>query len=337
MASKISVIVPIYNVERYLRECVDSILAQTYTNIEIILVNDGSLDRCGDICDEYARKDNRIVVINKENGGLSDARNAGIDIASGEYLHFIDSDDWVEADMLEVLYHNLVKHDADISCCGYFYSYVNSNKPLNDKDEIIIFNNKQAIEQILLDKYKTMPTIAPCKLYKRYIFNEIRYPFGKHHEDEFVIVDVLSKAHIIVIDTTPKYYYRQRKGSIVRGADYHSNANDMLDALELRVKQVEENHMNLHDMAKTHFLIMNLGLLHRLIFIKDFKAMPEYNKIVSALRNNYKFIINSDIITNNEKIKLLAIKLNITLYKLLQSINDICKKRKSEKDGVLFD
>ena len=121
----ISLIVPIYNVELYLSQCVESILIQTYTNLEVILVDDGSTDNCGKICDDYRNIDSRIIVIHKQNGGLSDARNTGIEIATGNYLCFIDSDDWIEPDMIEFLYNNLVNYDADLYMCDYFISYVN--------------------------------------------------------------------------------------------------------------------------------------------------------------------------------------------------------------------
>ena len=116
---KISVIVPIYKVENYLNRCVESIRKQTYRNLEIILVDDGSPDACGEMCDRYAQEDSRIRVIHKENGGLSDARNAGIEVAAGEYIAFIDSDDWIDDKMYEVLYHTLLKYDADIAECSY--------------------------------------------------------------------------------------------------------------------------------------------------------------------------------------------------------------------------
>jgi len=117
---KISIIVPVYNVERYIRKCVKSLINQTYKNIEIILVNDGSPDNCGQICDDFAREDRRIVVIHKENGGLCSARNAGLSVATGKYIGFVDSDDWIRADMYEYLYINAKSHDADIACCNYY-------------------------------------------------------------------------------------------------------------------------------------------------------------------------------------------------------------------------
>ena len=130
----ISVIVPVYKVEKYLERCVKSICAQTYQNLEIVLVDDGSPDQCGEMCDMFAKQDSRIRVVHKENGGLSDARNAGLDVMTGDYVGFVDSDDWIEPDMYQVLYERLIKEKAEISCCGMkrctdlgVHSYLNPN------------------------------------------------------------------------------------------------------------------------------------------------------------------------------------------------------------------
>ena len=132
MNELISVIVPIYNVEKYLERCLDSIIKQTYKNLDIILVDDGSIDNSTKICDEYVKKDSRIKVIHKENGGLSDARNVGIDNSDGKYICFIDSDDYIELDMIENLYDGIVKNNANICCCGKLLEYEKNKLPIND-------------------------------------------------------------------------------------------------------------------------------------------------------------------------------------------------------------
>ena len=148
----ISIIVPIYNVEVYIRNCVDSILGQSYENIEIILVDDGSPDNCGDICDEYGSKDKRIKVIHKKNGGLSSARNAGIDIATGDYLGFIDSDDWIESDMYESLYTALTSHKADISVCGRYIVEGSRITTISDSEKAEVFTRSEALSELVLDE-----------------------------------------------------------------------------------------------------------------------------------------------------------------------------------------
>ena len=213
MEKLITVIVPIYEVEKYLHRCVDSILAQTYTKLEVILVDDGSPDRCGEICDAYAKKDERVTVIHKENGGQSEARNLGLDIAHGDYIGFVDSDDWLELDMYEKLYEALIENHADLSMCGFNYIY--KNKVVEKR----IFNTFTVIENDeLIKKYFTEDTILsqPCnKLYKKELFEQIRYPVGKIFEDRYISLELFSNIERAVDIGEAKYNYLRRKGSII--------------------------------------------------------------------------------------------------------------------------
>ena len=159
----ISIIVPVYDVEPYLRKCIDSILIQSYRDLEIILVDDGSPDNCGAICDEYAEKDKRIKVIHKKNGGLSDARNAGLDIATGEYIGFVDSDDWVMPDMYEYLYKAVKEYDADMSVCGY-YDYWGKTISGRYCQDIQVYKGQEGIKALLDLKFGNY---VWNKLYKR--------------------------------------------------------------------------------------------------------------------------------------------------------------------------
>lgn len=215
MSELISVIIPIYKVEPYLAKCVESVLEQTYPDLEIILVDDGSPDRCGELCDEYAKADSRIKVIHKRNGGLSDARNAGMKIAYGEYLAFIDSDDWIERDYFEVLYRLLKDYDADLSAIAL----CNVNE---EGDEIGRSHNG---ETHLLDDTIAMenmfhrdglPWCAQAKLYKRVLFDDIEYPVGALMEDKATTYKVFAKCQKIVYSDLPLYKYLVRKGSIMR-------------------------------------------------------------------------------------------------------------------------
>ena len=204
--NKISVVVPIYNVEKYLNRCVDSILNQTFTDFELILVDDGSPDNCGKICDEYAEKDNRVRVIHKPNGGLSDARNAGIEWAlknsDSEWITFIDSDDWVHPQYLELLLKAACDSGTSISIC----SYVSTDKQSKD---IKIFDSKFEIhntEKFYIEK-NVNAVVAWGKLYKKKDFTEIRYPVGKIHEDEFTTHKILFKYDNIAFVNEELYYY----------------------------------------------------------------------------------------------------------------------------------
>lgn len=212
----ISVIVPVYKVEPYLRQCIDSILAQTYTDFELILVDDGSPDNCGAICDEYARRDARIRVIHQENGGLSAARNAGIDIAKGEYLSFVDSDDMITETYLEKLLDTLTKEHADISVCGML-KFQDGTEPETSSDEIELVETMSG-RDACLSIYRMdgkVPVMACGKLYKRGLFEEIRYPKGRIHEDDATTPRVLYNASCVVTNSTRLYLYRQRAGSIM--------------------------------------------------------------------------------------------------------------------------
>lgn len=214
---KISIIVPIYKVEKYLSKCVESILVQTYTNIEIILVDDGSPDQCGEFCDKYARHDSRIKVIHKENGGLSDARNVGIEAATGTYIAFVDSDDYIHPQMIEKLYEAIYRNNADMSICNFEYVYSDmickdncENSPI--KDEVI--TGKEILIHKLMGSGMWYWVVAWNKLYRKTLFKSIRFPNGKIHEDEFIIHKICGECNRVVCVPDVLYFYVQRKGSI---------------------------------------------------------------------------------------------------------------------------
>lgn len=185
----ISVIVPVYKVEPYLRRCVDSILAQTYTNLEVILVDDGSPDNCGTICDEYASKDSRIKVIHKENGGLSSARNAGIEVATGQYIAFVDSDDWIDADMYEKLLNLLIEHNADVAEGGYrFYRpWKTQNKTLDcpNTQQINVYSERDLLQRFYFgpDVFGDIAVMVWNKIYKACLLQRFRFCEGIVYED----------------------------------------------------------------------------------------------------------------------------------------------------------
>jgi glycosyltransferase involved in cell wall biosynthesis len=214
----ISVIVPIYLVEKYLEKCVDSIVRQTYRNLEIILVDDGSPDNCPQLCDEWKKRDSRIKVIHKENGGLSSARNAGIDAAEGNYICFIDSDDYIAETMIQKLYSALKNQGADMSLCGFTYvdenyhSIAELNKGMPIKNEVL--SGREAIKK-LAESGGEYYTIAWCKLYRADLFQTIRFPVGKIHEDEFVSHQVFGKCKRVSCIADGLYFYLQRQNSIM--------------------------------------------------------------------------------------------------------------------------
>jgi glycosyltransferase involved in cell wall biosynthesis len=235
----ISVIVPIYKVEQYLPKCVESIRNQIYQNLEIILVDDGSPDHCPELCDEYAGLDSRIRVIHKPNGGLSDARNAGIEAAEGDYICFVDSDDYIAETMIQKLYSALKKQDADMSLCGFTYvdekynSIVERNIGMPIKNEVLF--GRDAIKK-MAGESGWVYTIAWCKLYKAALFQTIRFPVGKIHEDEFVSHLVFAKCNKVSCIADRLYFYLQRENSIMGNA-HKSFSIKELDASEAFLKR----------------------------------------------------------------------------------------------------
>lgn len=256
----VSVIVPIYKVEPYLKRAVDSICRQTYSNLEIILVEDGSPDGCGAICDEYARKDNRIRVIHKENGGLSDARNAGLDIATGEYIAFVDSDDYIAADYVETLLYQLQKHDADVAMCSYavtesalpddsvFADRLNDmtgpDSPTEDgcedghtRDGSVEICDRKTLLSNLYDanhRDATYFIVSWNKIYKASLWEGVRFPKGKIHEDEATTYRIYDRACRGVYLHKPLYGYFSAPESITRSR-FHKKRLDWMDALDDRI------------------------------------------------------------------------------------------------------
>ena len=205
----ISIIVPVYKVEPYLRQCVDSILGQTYRDIEVLLIDDGSPDRCGEICDEYGAKDQRVRVFHTENRGLSAARNLGLREAKGEYIGFVDSDDWIEPDMYEVLLRRMQETGADIGVCGAWEEFPTTSKELILKDAV--YSGAESLEALIDEDINDY---AWNKLYRYQLFQDVLFPRGLNYEDITIMHKVIHKAEIVVVDHSLKYHYRQRSESI---------------------------------------------------------------------------------------------------------------------------
>ena len=182
----ITIVVPIYNVEEYLNKCIETILCQTYENIEILLIDDGSTDNCGNICDLYAKKDSRVKVIHKENGGLSDARNTGIEAANGKYICFIDSDDYISPIFIETLYNLCKENNTKISQCSFNIVYDNNGKSEEAEQEVNIYTSEEMVKNLYNEKY--VETVIVCdKLYDITLFKNIKFPKGKINEDQYRI------------------------------------------------------------------------------------------------------------------------------------------------------
>lgn len=245
MEQKVSVIVPIYKVEPYLRRAVDSILHQTYHNLEIILVDDGSPDQCGKICDDYAKEDNRISVIHKENGGLSDARNAGLDAAGGEYIVFVDSDDFIAEDYIDTLMQCLKKYDADVAMSSYAVTdsvgYDDSIFKAAQDDTVEVCDRRELLNNLYDANHKdaTYFIVSWNKIYKASLWKDVRFPKGRIHEDEATTYKIYDRAEKGVYLHRPLYGYFTAPSSITR-ARFNVKRLQWMDALDDRIAYFED-------------------------------------------------------------------------------------------------
>ena len=282
MNDKVSIIVPIYNVENYLERCIISIINQTYTNLEIILVDDGSTDNCPNICEKYKKQDNRITVIHKKNGGLSDARNKGIDIASGKYIYFIDSDDYMHLNTIEFLLNSVKETDADISCCSYLLFYDNQKLTVSTKNEKYkCFDSETALKNLLYQKGCT--NSAWGKLYKTVLFDDIRFPVGQICEDLPVIYRLFHKANKVCISSAQFYYYYQRVNSIINTSFKLSRMSGLNFAKE-ETEFIRNTHPKLFKAAINREFIEAVYILSK-IELND-KYKNEINELKQVLKQD---------------------------------------------------
>lgn len=287
----ISIIVPIYKVEPYLRKCLESIIGQTYCHLEIILVDDGSPDSCGEICDEYAAKDERITVIHQENTGLPAARNAGLDIANGDYIMFVDSDDWIEKETCACLIAIAQQHGADMVCFGYNEIGLSGNINrwfYNEPGEI----EKKEMIRLIISGTACISDVCWNKLYSRKLFENIRFPVGKMHEDFGTTYRLVHLAQKIYVSDSVLYNYVRNKGSISISC-YPTRL-----AKESRHTFLEERLDFLNVFYPEFVDIQLLQALSELIFDQDkavekedrIKIQNQLDKIVDAYRSRMPFI-----------------------------------------------
>ena len=314
MGEKISVIVPVYNVEQYLERCVDSIISQTYTNLEIILVNDGSTDNSGKLCDELAKKDERIRVIHKENGGLSDARNRGIDEAESDLVGFIDSDDYIDSDMYEVLLKNLNNTNADLSMCALYDVYNNTPEAQVTNKETWKLSSEQAIKMVM--EAKILSVTAVNKLYRKSLFTDLKFEVGKIAEDAFIMIKLLDKCEKIVATNEKKYYYVHRENSITT-QKFSTKFLNVIEAYEQNSNIISEKYPKLKDVAQTRMNWAYFYVLDRLLLDGNYNDKELENKLISYLKNHRKDILNDPLFTKGRKIGLIALLLNRNLYRKL--------------------
>nr|AAR25953.1 Cps7J [Streptococcus agalactiae] len=282
---KISVIIPVYNVQSFLNECIDSVLAQTYSNLEIILVDDGSTDTSGDICDYYSKKDRRILVFHKNNGGLSDARKKENSRATGDYIYLLDSDDYLyKEDAIEEMVGCSKGYDSDIVLACYVERI--GQRIINivlENETIETISPLQAIRNIYnYDDYKAIFTVAHNKLYKRELFSTMCYPVGKLHEDEFLTYKLYLKAKNIIFFRYNTYVYRIREDSIMTGS-YNVKRLHAIEALQERIHLLKEYPELVFQSEKALIKTMEVNLteLYKNDFYKEFYTLRnEYQRTI---------------------------------------------------------
>nr|WP_296455526.1 glycosyltransferase family 2 protein [uncultured Acetatifactor sp.] len=276
--SCISVIIPIYNMSVWLDRCIQSIIHQTYKNLEILLINDGSTDNSKDICERYQKLDSRVILYNKENGGLSDARNFGIEQSKGEYLAFVDSDDWVEEDFFQKLIDHLEGEGADIACVGFDYIYDNKREVPAQPMKTIKMNQKQCMRQLCRNKWFT--SYVWNKLYRRRVFGKIRFPFGENYEDIAIMHELIMRANYIVCSDEILYHYFMRPESIVH-VKSAKNEMDNFRAYLKRLRAVDEWRW------KRNVLKCCAGAAFQILFLSENQfEETEYEEVLCFWKSN---------------------------------------------------
>lgn len=302
---KVSIIIPIYNVEKYIEQCLNSIIKQKYTNIEIILVDDGSQDNSGKMCDSYAKKDNRIMVIHKENGGVSSARNIGIQKANGKYITFVDSDDYIAENYIEELYNEIKTKDADISICGTIDvdeegKYINKSIGYEN-----IINSSEALKELLNEKY--YKSVVWAKMYKKNIIKNIKF-----NEDIAIAEDLdflfkaLCIANSVAVNTKKNtYYYRLRENSATTN-EYSENWQKEIEICKDIIDYAMLNRQDITLSAIRRYIRINCTCM-----VKILKYTKNDNKNYNKLKNNIKPYLKKYILNNQidfkEKLKVLLL------------------------------
>ena len=307
----VSIIVPVYNVETYIEKCIRSVLNQTLHEIEIILVDDGSTDQSGKICDKYSM-DSKVRVLHKRNGGLSDARNAGVQLAKAPYIGFVDSDDYVEPDMFETLYRNIISEHADVSFCGIYDCYASGMKPAYIQTEgKYVVDNEKAIQYVLEGKLASVSAVN--KLYKKELLLQTPFPIGKTSEDAHVIIPLLMQTSVVVIDMAPKYYYIHRKGTITTRSFKPSDLS-IIEAYDNNRKLISQRYPHLLEAANFRYYWSLFYILDKMLNTKSFGAEGEYKAILETIRKNYLNIIKNHLVGKARKIAVSGLLISPRIY-----------------------
>ena len=308
----VSVIVPVYNVEKFLPQCIDSLLAQTHPDLEIILVDDGSKDSSGSICDAYAQQDSRVTVLHQENRGQAAARNLGIREAKGEYIGFVDSDDFVESNMYESMLRAALQHDAQIVSCGMYAVDIQGNVLFESHvlPKERVYSADAAAEQLLT--FGTLNVSCCDKLFRRNLFDDVKYPEGQTNEDAAIIFDLMLQAEKVVHIGLPMYSYRQWSGSTSK-KKYHHGRMVMMDNADRFEAILVPKYPHLRTACRQYHAFVALDVL--CLMLKDKATIQiyaeDYRRYIKVLRQNVLFMYNNNNLSMGWKLRGTAIVLGV--------------------------
>jgi glycosyltransferase involved in cell wall biosynthesis len=319
----ISIIVPVYKAEKYLSRCVESILAQSYKNFEIILIDDDSPDSCPRLCDDYSKQFENIITHHIKNSGIgvSGARNAGIDAAKGEYLTFIDSDDYVNKDLLKFL-KTILDFNPSAGMAMSSYQKVTDDTKVFERimeSKVSLLSDLEAMNLLIADQNNSA---LWSKLFKREVFNHLRFPKGKHNEDMFLMPFLIQKAHRIAFCPIPIYYYFQGNESLCR-SKFNYNMLDMIDAIEVWENQIKMLYPSLVCKIRSHYYTSVIHISQSLANIDDAYGKDKFSYLQQKINANFFYILGSKYISLNNKFKLFLFKTKLfrPFFRLLQVLN----------------
>ena len=313
MSDLVSIIIPVYNAETYLQRCVSSLLGQTYKQIEIILVNDGSSDNSGKLCEEYSKIDDRIKVIHKENGGAATARNKGLDEARGKYICFVDSDDYVSCEYIETLYNLLVENNADIAQCDYLLTFKGDSQIPKKEKVVSNYTGMEMLKRFQIENdFRIKLVVVWNKIYKREIFDDIRFPEGIIYEDEAIIPKILFKAKRITYTTEKLYAYFMSENSVMR-SEFSLKRLDYLTAIQERISFYEKVELSEFYYCDLQKYIASASNLYTKVFDKSVKKL-----LRKKIRKYYRIFIKSTCGVKT--------KLRYSLYVIYPKSVEILKK-----------
>ena len=318
----ISVVIPLYNVDRYLSRCLDSVVAQTYKNLEILLIDDGSTDRGPSICDEYATKDSRIVVVHKENGGLSDARNKGIDKMTGAYVTFIDSDDYVDEDYVETLYNMIAEDNTKLSICSHRVLYDTGKIIEKATGERSVLDSKTVLERILYDEGIDLSSWA--KLYSSELFMDVRFPVGRVFEDSATTYKLVDLCDRVSLNSVSKYNYMIRSNSIST-SKFTSKKMDLITATDEMTAYIAGKFPDLQKACDRRLMYAYLSTLSQLV--KDKSKHKEESVLMNYINSNKKRVLKDRRIPKRDRVALYSLFGGIRSYRIVWKLYSKISRR----------